>query len=89
MSPSRTMIMVLAVACFVSALAKVYTVHAGRAAFTELQRKYTERDAMNIEWGQLQIEEAAWSTHSRIERIAATQLSMRLPEPDEVVIVQR
>ncbi len=89
MSPSRSTIALLVFACFLSALAKVYTVHSGRTAFSELQRLYTERDAMNIEWGQLQIEEAAWSTHSRIERIAVTQLSMRLPEPDEVVIVQR
>lgn len=89
MNPSRTSIVILAVVCFTSAVAKVYAVHAGRTAFSELQRLYAERDAMNIEWGQLQIEEAAWSTHSRIERIAATQLSMRLPEPDEVVIVQR
>lgn len=89
MNPSRTVIALMAVACFASAVAKVYTVHAGRAAFTDLQHQYAERDAMNIEWGQLQIEEAAWSTHSRLESVAVSQLSMRLPEADEVVIVQR
>ncbi len=89
MSPSRTVVALLVVACFASALGAIYTVHESRAAFSELQAAYAERDAMNIEWGRLQIEEAAWSTHARIERIATTQLRMRLPQPDEVVVVER
>lgn len=80
---------VLAVAVFSTALASVWAVHANRVLFAQLQALETERDEMNIEWGRLQIEQAAWSTHARIERVARERLRMRLPEPHEVVIVTR
>lgn len=82
-------IALLAVAVFVSALAKVYVVHLNRTAFTELQQLGEARDEMDIEWGRLQIEQAAWSTHARIEEVATERLGMRTPDPGRVVMVRR
>lgn len=82
-------IALLAVAVFVSALAKVYVVHLNRTAFTELQQLGEARDEMDIEWGRLQIEQAAWSTHARIEEVATERLGMRTPDPARVVMVRR
>lgn len=79
----------LALAAFATAVACVWAVHANRVSFARLQALEAERDEMNVEWGRLQIEQAAWSTHARIERVARERLRMRLPEPDEVVIVTR
>jgi cell division protein FtsL len=79
----------LAVTVFVTALACVWAVHANRVSFSRLQALEAERDEMNIDWGRLQIEQAAWSTHARIERVARERLQMRIPEPHEVVIVTR
>lgn len=84
-----TLIVALAFAAFASAVAKVYVVHLNRTSFAELQQLRVQRDEMDIEWGRLQIEQAAWSTHSRIEQIAAQRLSMRMPAPEQVVIVRR
>ncbi len=43
------------------------------------------RDQLDVEWSQLQLEEAAHSSHSRIETIARDQLKM--VEPRETVMV--
>ncbi len=77
----------LLVALFVSSLAKIWVVHVNRTTFTAVQGAQATRDEMNIEWGRLQIEQAAWSTHARVEQVATERLSMRVPDPDAVVIV--
>jgi cell division protein FtsL len=77
----------LLAAIFVSSLAKVWVVHLNRTTFTAVQVAQATRDEMDIEWGRLQIEQAAWSTHARVEQVAAERLSMRVPDPDAVVIV--
>jgi cell division protein FtsL len=48
----------------------------------------TERDELNIEFGRLQLEQAALGKTSRIERVAAEQLMMRSPTPTEVEVLR-
>jgi cell division protein FtsL len=43
---------------------------------------------MNIEWGQLQLEQSTWATHGRIEKLARTRLQMLTPAADAIVIVR-
>ena len=46
------------------------------------------RDDMDIEWGQLQLEQSTLATHSRVEKTASTKLGMVIPESKQVVILQ-
>jgi len=78
----------LALAVFASALAVVYAKHENRRLFVELQGLQTARDEMNVEWGQLQLEQSTLATHARIDAAARTQLDMIAPAPDTVVIVR-
>lgn len=71
-----------------TALGDVYTKHQSRKLFVELQSLEAERDEMNIEWGQLQLEQSTWATHGRVEELARTQLKMTMPAPEAVVIVR-
>lgn len=87
MTRATVWVAALLVALFVSSLAKVWVVHVNRTTFTAVQGAQALRDEMNIEWDRLQIEQAAVSTHARVERVATEQLSMRVPDPDAVVIV--
>jgi cell division protein FtsL len=48
-----------------------------------------ERDELNIEWGQLQIEQSTWATHARIERVALDRLSLVRPRSTEIFIIER
>jgi cell division protein FtsL len=70
-----------------SAIAVVRARHEARTLFVQLERLSAERDRLNIEWGQLQLEQSAWSNHGFVERVANEKLRMTLPAPDEVRIV--
>jgi cell division protein FtsL len=74
-------------AVLASAIAVVRARHESRTLFVELERLNAERDALNIEWGQRQLEQSAWSNHGFVERVASDRLHMMLPKPDEVRIV--
>ena len=78
-----------AAVCLVSAIALVYTKHESRKLFVELEELSQERDELNIEWGQLQIEQSTWATHGRIEQVAGDKLSLIKPEPDDVFVIER
>jgi cell division protein FtsL len=64
--------------------------HASRGAqpLHELQRLTRERDELDIEWGQLQLEQSTWATHGRVERVARDDLRMVIPQASDLRIVQ-
>lgn len=70
-----------------SAAAAVWVKHRSREQFIELERLNARRDNLEIEWGQLQLEQSAWSNHGFVERVANDKLLMTLPQPAEVRIV--
>jgi len=78
---------VLWVAALGSAAAAVYLKHRSREMFVELERLDTRRDNLDIEWGQLQLEQSAWSTHAFVERVASAKLHMAMPPPKEIEII--
>ncbi len=81
--------LVFAIVCVVSALALIYTKHEARKLFVELEELTAERDKLNIEWGQLQIEQSTWATHARIEQVAADDLSLVRPDATEIYVIER
>ena len=83
------LVFVFAVVCVLSALALVYTKHESRKLFVELERLSDERDELNIEWGQLQIEQSTWATHARIEQVATRDLKLSRPAPREIYVIER
>jgi cell division protein FtsL len=83
------LVLTLAIVCVVSAMALVYTRHESRKLFVELERLTAERDQLNIEWGQLQIEQSTWATHARIEKVATEELSLARPATTEIFVIER
>lgn len=79
---------VLLLAVLISGIAVVHARYAHRQAFVELSRLEGDRDALNIEFGRLQLEQATVAESTRIERIARARLAMRTPEPAETVVVR-
>ncbi len=79
----------LAAALVVSALLVVDLRHRNRLHFAEVQALHKERDALNIEWDQLLLEQGAWSEHRRVEGLARTRLHMALPAPGQVVVLRQ
>jgi cell division protein FtsL len=83
------LVFVFAVVCVLSAIALVYTKHESRKLFMELEGLTTHRDELNIEWGQLQIEQSTWAQHARIEQVATEDLSLVRPETTEIFVIER
>ena len=79
---------VLGVALLGAAIAVVWSKHEQRSLFIELQRLHAERDRLEIEWGQLKLEQSAFAMHGRVEQTARVNLQMVVPRPDEVRIVK-
>jgi cell division protein FtsL len=64
----------IAVLC---ALGVVTSQHEARKVFVELQREQELAKQLDVEWGQLQLEQSTWAMHSRIEKVASDSLRMR------------
>jgi cell division protein FtsL len=71
-----------------SAAGAIYCKHRARQMFVELEALNARRDNLEIEWGQLQLEQSAWSTHAFVERVASAKLHMAMPPPKEIEIVR-
>ena len=82
-------IMILLIMTFVSAISVVYVKHYNRKLFVELQQLEKQRDNMAVEWGQLQLEQATWATHIRIEPIARKKLDMITPDNNDVIYIRQ
>ena len=78
----------LVVSVMSSALGVINAKHQARTAFVELQALQKLRDDMQVNWGRLQLEQAAWSTHGRVEQIASSRLNMMLPTEDSIKVIR-
>ena len=88
----RGLVLVVAalwVATLASAAGAIYCKHRERELFVELERLNARRDNLEIEWGQLQLEQSAWSTHAFVESVASTKLHMDMPPPKQIQVTQR
>ena len=83
------LVFVFAVVCVLSGMALVYTKHEARKLFVELEGLTHERDELNIEWGQLQIEQSTWAQHARIEQVATSRLKLSRPVTQEIYVIER
>jgi cell division protein FtsL len=81
-------VMILLALVVLSALGVVYNKHQGRTLFVELQALREARDSMDVEWGQLQLEQSTLTTQGQVERAARERLGMVYLTTDKTVIVQ-
>jgi cell division protein FtsL len=84
----RVMVAVLWLGVLGSSLGVIYAKHEARSRFNELQQLTQQRDNLDIEWGQLQLEQSTWATHGRVERVARDDLRMVIPQASDLRIVQ-
>ena len=85
---SLALVGTLWVAVLLSAAGVVYCRYRAQQLFIELDRLSAQRDNLDIRWGQLQLEQSAWSTHAIVESVAGKKLHMTMPAPQDIVIVR-
>jgi len=72
-----------------SAVAVVDARQENRRLFVSLTRLEAERDELDIEFGQLQLEQATWADTARVEQVARGDLGLVFPTPAETRILRR
>jgi cell division protein FtsL len=77
-------LLVVLVAC---ALSLVASRHQSRKLFVELEAARTLARHYDIEYGQLQLEQSAWSMPARTEKIAREDLRLQMPGAGRVEVI--
>lgn len=78
----------LLLAVVLCALSVVTSQHKARKLFVELQREKERTQQMEVEWGQLQLEQSTWATPRRVGEIAETKLHMQQPRSGQLKFIQ-
>jgi len=71
-----------------SGLSVVNATHKNRFAFNELQELREQANRLDVEWGQLLIEQSTFGVEGRIEQKAVGLLQMQVPELNDIVMVR-
>jgi cell division protein FtsL len=72
----NAMLLLAVIAC---ALGVVTSQHKARKLFDELQKEKERAQEMDVEWGQLQLEQSTWAAPVRVEKVALQKLLMQQP----------
>ena len=63
-----------------SAFATIYSTHACRALYTQLQVLESSQWYLQEDYGRLLIEQSTWASHYRVEKVARGELGMVAPD---------
>ena len=69
------------------ALGLVTSQHKARKLFAELEQEQERAKQLDVEWGQLQLEQSTWAMHARVEKVARERLRMSVPDAKRTQIV--
>lgn len=76
-------------AVVLSAITVIFSAYEYRQLFHEHQSLIQQRDDLQVEWGQLLLEQSAWAANNRVEVLAIRKLDMLVPDPEQIEIVRR
>lgn len=79
---------ILLIAVVICALSVVSSQHKARKLYVELQKEKEFALQMDVEWGQLQLEQSTWARPALVEKIAVQQLQMQLPRNGQVRFIR-
>ena len=78
---------VLIAAVLASGVGVVYTQHVNRRLFVEWRKLQAERDALEVEWELLRLEQSTLVTDAAVEAVARTRLNMVTPDPGAILYI--
>lgn len=80
--------LVLIVAVLISALLVIYAINQHRLTFSQLEVAEQSAHQLQLQWGQLLLEQASLATPARVQELATEKLLMVLPVNKQVVIMR-
>lgn len=72
----------------ISAMMVIFSAYEYRRLFNQHQVLVSQWDELQVEWGQYLLEQSVWSSHNRVETLAADQLEMVVPDTETIEIVR-
>lgn len=79
MSKSIYFLVVLLTAVLLSALAVIYSTNSYRQTLSMVEIEEQQTHALQLQWGQLLLEQSSLATPARVEELATGKLKMTLP----------
>ena len=79
--------LILAFAILLSALSVVYVTHESRQLIAQQEKLLMQRENYDVEWRNQILEENSLAEHSRMERLAETELKMQRPSVDNEIVI--
>lgn len=87
--PARLLTLGLLAAVIGSAFGVIQVTYQTRVQFAQLESLRIEGQRLEEEWGRLLLEESAFSSPARVERLARDELDMAEPAPDQMRWLER
>jgi cell division protein FtsL len=81
-------LLVLFLSMVASAVAVIISTHENRQLVISQEQLVKQKDALDIEWRHLIIEQSALTEHNRIERAMAEKLGMKRPTREDEVLLR-
>jgi cell division protein FtsL len=72
-----------------SAFATIYSTHACRALYTQLQVLESSQWYLQEDYGRLLLEQSTWASHYRVEKVARGDLGMGAPNLAQYKVIPR
>ncbi|MEX0943519.1 MAG: cell division protein FtsL [Pseudomonadales bacterium] len=72
-----------------SSLAVVYSAHATRKLYGDLQTLQAKQDFLDSEFERLLLEQSAWANYPRVDLVSRNELGMTSPDADDVIVVSK
>lgn len=88
MSKSMGLILSLVMLLLFSGLAVIYTTNAYRLTFNQVQQAEQARHALELQRGQLLLEQASLATPARVAELAQEKLEMQLPDAQQSFVLR-
>lgn len=79
--------MTLLLTVLVSALAVVYFTNVHRLTVSQLEHEEQRAHHLQLQWGQLLLEQASLATPARVEQLAIKKLHMQLPSERQMLVL--
>ncbi|KTC66106.1 cell division transmembrane protein FtsL (plasmid) [Legionella adelaidensis] len=79
---------ILIISVLLSALAVIYITNLHRITFSQLQSAEQQTHQLQLQWGQLLLEQASLATPARVQELATEKLHMVIPSDKQAFILR-
>lgn len=89
MSRMTMLILTVLFAVLMTGLAVTYTTNAYRLTLSQVEQNRQQKNTLDLQWGQLLLEQASLATPARVEQLATAELNMSIPQQKHILVLRK